>query len=80
LISLPFTAIWGLLGALAVGGIAQHRFPPEFDTPLLAGAGAAALGASVITGLVSVKWGGSRATPSPTPGLTPTTIPTPAQP
>lgn len=75
LISLPFTAFWALVGALAVGGIAQQRFPPEFDNNLLAGAGAFAGGASLLTGLVSVSWSSS---PKATPGPTPTPIPTPA--
>jgi hypothetical protein len=59
LVSLPFTAFWALLGALAVGGFQQGRFPPELDTPLLTGAAAVAAGASLSIGLVSVSWGGS---------------------
>lgn len=58
LVSLPFTAFWSLLGALAVGGIAQGRFPPEVDTPLLAGAAAVAGAGSLAIGLASVRWGG----------------------
>jgi hypothetical protein len=60
LVSMPFTAFWALLGALLVGGVAQQRFPPEFDQNLLAGAAAAAGAASLTVGLVSVKWGGSK--------------------
>jgi hypothetical protein len=58
LVSLPFTAFWALLGALAIGGFQQGRFPPEMDTPLLTGAAAVAAGASLSIGLVSVSWGG----------------------
>lgn len=70
LLSLPFTALWALVGALVVGGIAQNHFPPEFDTPLLTAAGMAAAGTSVAIGLVSVQWSAGPA-PSPTPALTP---------
>lgn len=59
LVSLPFTAFWALIGALAVGGFTQGKFPPELDTPLLTGAAAAAAGASLSIGLISVNWGGS---------------------
>jgi hypothetical protein len=80
LISMPFTAFWALLGALAIGGTVQKRFPPEFDTPLLISAGSVAAGASVLTGLISVHWGGSRPSPvpSPTPSSTQTPTPDPA--
>ncbi len=63
LISLPFTAFWGLIGALAIGGIAQNRFPPEFDTPLLTGAATFAAGSALTVGLVSVQWGGGKPAP-----------------
>jgi hypothetical protein len=80
LISMPFTAFWALIGALAAGGISQKRFPPEFDTPLLAGAGIAAASASVAIGLVSVSWKnvkmpGQSGTPAPTPVAVPSPQP-----
>jgi len=61
IVSLPFTAFWALIGALIVGGVAQKRFPPEFDQPLLTGAAVAAGAASLSVGLISVNWGGSKA-------------------
>lgn len=70
LISLPFMAFWGLIGALIVGSAGQGHFPPDFDTPLLQGAGMVAAGASVATGLVSVQWGSF-----PKPTFTPTPQP-----
>jgi hypothetical protein len=88
LLSLPFTAIWGLLGAVLVGSIAQAHFPPTVGTPLLAGAGVVAAGASVSIALVSIQWGGSSgprastataqgpAVSIPAPSATP--IPTPS--
>jgi hypothetical protein len=58
LVSLPFTAFWCLLGSLAVAGVAQHKFPPDMDTPTLLGAATVAAGASLAIGLVSLQWGG----------------------
>jgi hypothetical protein len=83
IIALPFLAFWSLIGALTVGGIAQQRFPPVIDTPLLAGAGTFAAVGSVTAGLVSVQWGGSpkaKATPVPSPLPTPQPASTPTQP
>ena len=74
LISLPFTALWSLLGAAIVGGISQNRFPPNFDTPMLTGAAGVALGTSLAIGLVSVQWGGSH---PPQPGSEPSPVPLP---
>jgi hypothetical protein len=65
LFSLPFTAFWALVGALAIGGISQSRFPPDFDGPLLPSAAAAAAGASVCIGLFSVSWGAGSAPAAP---------------
>lgn len=65
LISLPFTALWSVLGALAVASISQQVFPPAMDTPELAGAAMVAVGASLSIGLVSVQWGGPKAKPTP---------------
>lgn len=73
LVSMPFTAFWALLGALLVGGVAQQRFPPEFDQALLTGAAAAAGAASVSIGLISVQWGGGSSPAAAT--LTPTAQP-----
>jgi hypothetical protein len=67
LISLPFTALWALVGAVTVAAISQHAFPPSMDTPQLAGAAMVAAGASVSIGLLSVQWGGPKATPTPEP-------------
>lgn len=61
LTSLPFTALWSLVGATVVGGISQNKFPPEFNDNMLIGAGAVALGASFSIGLVSVFWGKGKA-------------------
>lgn len=58
LVSLPFTAFWALLGALAVGGASQGRFPPELSTDMLAGAAMVAGGSSLAIGLFSISWGG----------------------
>lgn len=60
LVSLPFTAFWSVLGALAVAGISQGHFPPEIGTPMLAGAAIVAGSASLGIGLISVQWGGSK--------------------
>ena len=60
IVSLPFTALWVLIGASVVGGISQNRYPPEFNEDMLIGAGAVAVGASVGIGLVSVAWGKGR--------------------
>lgn len=56
IVSLPFTAFWCTLGALAIAGAQQGHFPPEVDQSLLIGAGSAALGLSVSIGLISVTW------------------------
>jgi hypothetical protein len=56
IVSLPFTAFWCTLGALAIAGAQQGHFPPEVDQGLMVGAGSAALGLSVGIGLVSVTW------------------------
>jgi hypothetical protein len=72
LVSMPFTAFWAVLGALIVGGVSQGHFPPEVDTPMLAGAAAVAGGASLGIGLVSLHWGPRRAAaPDPAPAVTP---------
>ena len=60
IVSLPFTALWVLIGASVVGGISQNKYPPEFNEDMLIGAGAVAVGASVSIGLVSVAWGKGR--------------------
>jgi hypothetical protein len=80
LISLPFTALWSLLGAAIVGGISQHQFPPNFDTPMLEGAAAVALGSSLAISLVSVQWGGSHPKPAATPAPSVLPIVTPTGP
>jgi hypothetical protein len=66
-VSLPFTVFWAFIGATAVAGISQQKFPPEFNEPMLVGAGACALGASVAIGLVSVSWGKGKAKAPHTP-------------
>jgi hypothetical protein len=63
IISMPFTAFWSAIGAAIVAGIAQKKFPPNFDTPTLIGAGCVAAGASVTIGIVSAYWGQGK-TPS----------------
>jgi hypothetical protein len=60
LVSLPFTALWALIGASVVGGISQGKYPPEFNSDMLIGAGAVAVGASLGIGIVSVAWGKGR--------------------
>lgn len=60
LVSLPFTAFWSLLGALAAGGVSQGRFPPELNTEMLAGAALVAGGTSLGIGLINIRWGGSK--------------------
>lgn len=60
LVSLPFTAFWSLLGALAVGGISQGRFPPELNGDMLAGAAMVAGGTSLGIGLINIRWGGTK--------------------
>jgi hypothetical protein len=67
IVSLPFTALWVLIGASVVGGISQGKYPPEFNSDMLIGAGAVALGASVGIGIVSVAWGKGRGKASSTP-------------
>ena len=62
IISLPFTALWCLVGATAVASVSQQKFPPDFTDEALIGAGAVALGSSVSIGLLSVSWGGSKST------------------
>jgi hypothetical protein len=65
LISLPFTALWSVLGAVAAASISQKQFPPSMGTPQLAGAAMVAASASVSIGLVSIQWGGPKPTPTP---------------
>ena len=60
IISLPFTALYGLMGATAYDSIQQSKFPPRFETQTLTRAGIAALAASVLIGTFSVSWGGSK--------------------
>jgi hypothetical protein len=77
LLSAPFTALWSVLGALAVEGFAQGQFPPDFGRDrakaTLSTAAAVAGGGSLLIGLVSVQWGGSKAS-----GLSPTAQASPA--
>jgi hypothetical protein len=63
LISAPFTALWCGVAALLVGAAVQDRFPPTFNSTLVACAGAAAGATSVGIGIVSVQWG-PRAAPA----------------
>lgn len=66
LITLPFAALWSFIGATAVASVSQQKFPPEFTDPMLIGAGAVALGASVGVGLISVSFGRGKAARHPT--------------
>jgi hypothetical protein len=61
LISLPFTALWCGLAAVAVSLCSGNRLPLSSTSPLVEGAGCLAGAASVTIGLVSVSWGGSAA-------------------
>ncbi len=60
IISLPFTALWSLLGCMVVTSLWQQKFPPELGDPELIGAATTALGASISIGLISVNWGGTK--------------------
>jgi hypothetical protein len=64
IISLPFTALWTLVGATVVASVSQKVFPPNFDEGTLISAGAIAAGASVSIGLVSATWGTGKAAPA----------------
>jgi hypothetical protein len=65
IVSLPFTALWSILGAGIVASISQQKFPPELSNDTLFSTGAIALGASVGIGLVSVSWGRGKANSAP---------------
>lgn len=57
IISLPFTALWSIVGAAVIGGIAQKQFPPNFSNDALLSTAAIAVGSSLTVGLLSVSWG-----------------------
>ncbi|MES2201516.1 MAG: hypothetical protein V4498_04625 [candidate division FCPU426 bacterium] len=63
IVSLPFTALWSLIGAAAVLSVSQGQFPPELTDASLIGAGATAVGLSLGVGLISVQWGGGKQAP-----------------
>jgi hypothetical protein len=76
LLSVPFTALWSLAGALIVGSISQGHFPPVIGTPLLTGAALTAAGASVTIGLVSIQWGSGSSAKAGSPTAQAVPLPT----
>jgi hypothetical protein len=57
IVSLPFTALWSVVGAAAVASISQKQFPPVFSNEAILSTAAIAVGSSLAIGLLSVSWG-----------------------
>ena len=66
IISLPFTALWTVVGAAAVASISQKQFPPAFSNDAILSTAAIAIGASLTIGLLSVSWGKGHSSAAPT--------------
>jgi hypothetical protein len=81
IISLPFTALWTLVGATIVASISQRTFPPSFSEGTLISSGAIAFGSSIGIGLLSATWGKGKSAPesvaAPAP-LQPLVLPSPS--
>jgi hypothetical protein len=67
IVSLPFTALWSVVGAAAVASIAQKQFPPTFSNEAIISTAAIAVGSSLAIGLLSVSWGKGHSDKAVTP-------------